>query len=216
MTVPSADELIPTRQSLLSRLKNSEDQTSWQDFFNTYWKLIYGVAIKSGLTDAEAQDAVQETVIAVAKNIKEFQYDPQKCSFKSWLMLIARQRIIWQFRKRQALPVRICTRLTTIPSAEDSDRTATIDRIPDPDSLSLDALWEAEWEKNVMSAALERVKRLVSGKQFQIFDLYALQHWPVRDIAKTLRVTAAQVYLAKHRIGRLLKKEIKRLQRCPW
>src|SRR6266581_1121715 len=104
MTVQSADELIPTRQSLLSRLKNSEDQASWQVFFDTYWRLIYSVAMKSGLTDAEAQDAVQETVIAVAKSIKEFQYNPKKCAFKSWLMLITRQRIIWQLRKRQALP----------------------------------------------------------------------------------------------------------------
>jgi DNA-directed RNA polymerase specialized sigma24 family protein len=52
-------------------LKNSEDQASWQDFFDTYGRLIYGVAIKSGLTEAEAQDAVQETVIAVARNIKD-------------------------------------------------------------------------------------------------------------------------------------------------
>src|SRR5205809_5170945 len=213
MTVPSADELIPTRQSLLSRLKNSEDQTSWQDFFNTYWKLIYGVAMKSGLTDAEAQDAVQETVIAVARNIKEFQYDPKKCSFKSWLMLITRQRIIWQLRKRHVLPARHWTRLPTVPSADNSERTATIDTIPDPDSLSLDTLWEAEWEKNLMSAALEQVKRQVSGKQFQIFDLHVLQNWPVKDVTRTLRVSATQVYLAKHRVSALLKKEIKKLER---
>ena len=54
MTAQNADELIPTRQSLLSRLKNSEDHDSWQDFFDTYWKLIYSVAVKSGLTVAEA------------------------------------------------------------------------------------------------------------------------------------------------------------------
>src|SRR6266511_1622694 len=105
MTVPSADELIPTRQSLLSRLKNSEDQTSWQDFFDTYWKLIYGVAIKAGLTDAEAQDAVQETVLAVSKHIGQFKYDPAKCSFKTWLLLLTRQRIARQFQKRPPKPV---------------------------------------------------------------------------------------------------------------
>src|SRR5262245_37419305 len=49
---------IPTRQSLLVRLKDWDDSTSWKDFFDTYWKLIYGVARKAGLTDAEAQDVV--------------------------------------------------------------------------------------------------------------------------------------------------------------
>ena len=56
------DEFIPTRASLLSRLKDWEDQTSWREFFDTYGRLIYGVARKAGLADAEAQDAVQETL----------------------------------------------------------------------------------------------------------------------------------------------------------
>jgi len=60
------EELIPTRRSLLSRLKDWDDQESWKDFFDTYWKLVYGVAIKAGLSDQEAQDVVQETVLSVA------------------------------------------------------------------------------------------------------------------------------------------------------
>ena len=50
--LPNAEELIPTRDSLLSRLKDRHDDESWRDFFNTYWKLIYGVARKAGMTDA--------------------------------------------------------------------------------------------------------------------------------------------------------------------
>jgi len=42
-------ELLPTRYSLLSRLQNWEDQESWRVFFDTYWRLIYSVALKSGL-----------------------------------------------------------------------------------------------------------------------------------------------------------------------
>ena len=100
-TMPNdATDFLPTRRSLLSRLKNYDDQASWQEFFDTYWKLIYGVARKAGLTDAEAQDAVQETVIAVSKHIGDFNYDPAKCTFKTWLLLLTRQRIERQFAKR--------------------------------------------------------------------------------------------------------------------
>jgi len=63
------DELIPTRASLIARLKNWQDQASWQDFFDSYWKLIYGVARKTGISDAEAQDVVQETMASVAKQM---------------------------------------------------------------------------------------------------------------------------------------------------
>jgi len=66
------DELIPTRATLIQRLKDWQDQLSWQDFFDTYWRLIYGTAIKSGLTATEAQDVVQETMISVAKHMPSF------------------------------------------------------------------------------------------------------------------------------------------------
>ena len=49
----------PTRRSLVNRLRNRSDQESWREFFNTYWKLIYAVALKAGLTDQEAEDVVQ-------------------------------------------------------------------------------------------------------------------------------------------------------------
>src|SRR5882757_9651668 len=95
-----ASELIPTRQSLLSRLKDWSDQESWRVFFETYWKLIYNAAIKAGLTDSEAQDVVQETVISVMKTMPRFQYDPQKGSFKAWLLRLASWRVVDQFRRR--------------------------------------------------------------------------------------------------------------------
>src|SRR5436309_5543177 len=70
------DELIPTRASLLARLKDWKDHSSWQEFFDIYWKLIYGVARKAGLNDDEAQDVVQETMASVAKHMPTFKYDP--------------------------------------------------------------------------------------------------------------------------------------------
>src|SRR6266404_3336509 len=90
----------PTRQSLLSRLKNWDDRESWRDFFETYWRLIYGLAVKSGLTPSEAEDVVQETLLAVAKEMPDFKYDPARGSFKGWLLEVTRRRIANQVRRR--------------------------------------------------------------------------------------------------------------------
>src|SRR6266567_2462892 len=76
------EDLIPTRRSLLSRIKDWEDAASWQDFFDTYWKLIYRTGRRAGLTDDEAQDVVQETLLNICQNIGGFRYDPEKGSFK--------------------------------------------------------------------------------------------------------------------------------------
>src|SRR5678816_2248825 len=153
-----ADELIPTRASLLTRLKNWQDESAWQEFFETYWRLIYGVARKAGLTDAEAQDVVQETVITVAKNISK--YERAAGSFKNWLLHITRWRIADQFRRRS--PGHRSDR----PREESDRQTATIDRLPD--QFDVNAVWEDEWQRHTLEAALARVKRRVEPRHYQI------------------------------------------------
>jgi RNA polymerase sigma-70 factor (ECF subfamily) len=63
-----------------------------------------------------------------------------------------------------------------------------------------------------MAEALERVKQLVSPRQFQMFDLHVLQHQTVPATARLLQASQASVYMAKHRVGRLLKKELQKLE----
>ena len=204
---------IPTRHSLLNRLKDWGDQTSWQEFFDTYWRLIYNVAVKAGLSDTEAQEVVQETVITVAKKIPEFKADPARGSFSAWLMHTTRWRIADQFRKRQAEAERNKAADTPALPGEDTGLTDTIDRVPDPAGAPLESVWNEEWEKNLMAAALEQVKRQVSPKQYQMFDLHVLQNVPVSDTVRTLQVSVASVYMAKYRVSRILKREVAKLER---
>jgi RNA polymerase sigma-70 factor (ECF subfamily) len=197
---------IPTRESLLSRLRDWNDDESWREFFQIYRQLIFATAIKAGLREHEAEEVVQETAISVAKTIKEFKYDPEKCRFKNWLGHLAQKRIADRFRKRyRELPVN-----DTAPRGATS-RTPAIERVPDVNSLKLDAIWEQEWHQKLLDAAIERVKTLVSAKQYQIFDFYVVKKMPAAKVARDLGVSTAQVYLARHRVSRLLKKEVQRL-----
>ena len=66
-----------------------------------------------------------------------------------------------------------------------------------------------------MAAAIERVKRKVDAKQYQVFDLYVFKNWPVTRVARALNINAGKVYLAKHRISRLIRKELTHLQNKP-
>ncbi len=202
---PQEAEFIPTRQSLLSRLKDWNDQESWREFFDTYWRLIYGLARRAGLTDAEAQDVVQETMLSVAKAMPGFKYDPATGSFKNWLNRLITWRIADQWRKRspgQSLEER----------PDDTHRTSTLERIPDPHGLELEAVWNEEWRRNLLRVALERVKRRISLRQYQMYDFCVVQQWPVQKVARTLRVSAGRVYLAKHRVSAMVRKEVNRLK----
>lgn len=205
----SRAEFLATRQSLVERLADWNDRKRWQQFFDSYWKVIHRAARQAGLTESEAQEVVQETLITVAKKIDRLKYDPALGSFKGWLLNITRWRIADQFRKRKAAgEQRSQTRRS------ESNQTATIERIADPAGFDLDAAWDEEWRANLLQAATARVKKKVSATQYQIFDCYVLKQWPVQKVAKELRVSFAQVYLAKHRLSALLKKEVARVERA--
>lgn len=211
MTQPK-DDLYPTRSSLLRRVKDTADQPSWQEFNDLYGRLILGFALKAGLTEDEAKEVVQETLIAAAKHLPEFQYDPKACSFKTWLLNLSNWRVKDQLRKRQsplspmhAGPVRM--------TEGDTTRTATVERVPDPAGDKLETIWNQEWEATILDAASGQVKRQVDLKQWQIFDLYVLKQWPVHEVAQSLGVSVGRVYLAKHRVSALIKREVKRLGR---
>ena len=198
--------MIPSRYSLLSRLQNWDDQESWKDFFDTYWRLIYSVAVNSGLNEAEAQDVAQETVICVAKDIQKFKRDRAKGSFMGWLRNLTRWRIRDQLRKR----------IGQIENDQAPDEEADhrlLEELAGSGASSLEELWEKEWEENLFAAAIDRVKRRVKEEQFQMFDLYVVKKWPVEKVAGTLGVSSGKVYLAKHRIGGLIKKEVQRLEK---
>lgn len=201
----NADELIPTRASLIHRLKNWQDDASWQVFFNVYWKLIYGIARKAGLADDEAQDVVQETLISVAKHMPTFKYDPSIGSFKAWLLNMARWRIISQFRKRQPVAEH--------KANESGTRTDTVDAAPDPNAPGLDAGWEAEWETNLLHAAMENLKHRVDSQRCQIFDFYVNKEWPPEKVAERFNVSIDQIYQIKHRMTEALRVEVSRLEK---
>src|SRR6266496_6579381 len=112
------DDSLTTRRTLLSRLRNLEDQESWRTFFYRYWELLYNVAKQSGLGEPEAQDVVQETVISVAKAMPDFRYDPARGSFKQWLLRIAGRRIMDQLRRKYRQPPRAEMELDALDDAE--------------------------------------------------------------------------------------------------
>ena len=91
---------LPTHWTLIHRLRDWDDQESWREFFETYWRLIYGAALKAGLTETEAQEVVQETAITVAKGLRKSELDPARGSFKGWLLHTTRWKIADQFRTR--------------------------------------------------------------------------------------------------------------------
>jgi RNA polymerase sigma factor (sigma-70 family) len=206
------DDSIPTRASLLERLRDMGDQSSWNAFHDLYHNLIFSVARRAGLNESEASEVVQDTLICVAKKMPGFTYDPAKDSFKGWLLQLVRWRIRDQFAKRARPAGEQRQYFSRDEQGQQDTRTATVDRVADPAVPILEGLWDEEWEARLLEAALARIRRQVQPQHYQIYHLHVVLGQPAREVARALGVNAAQIYLAKHRIGTVLKKEIRRLK----
>src|SRR4051812_12717131 len=187
------DELIPTRETLLSRLRDLDDRTSWEEFFETYWRLIYNVARRAGFSDAAAQDIVQETLVTVSRHMPEFRYQPGVGSFKSWLLQITRSRIFDALRRKH--------------SRQDGNfvlREARLDTPvleAQPTESELDAIWDKEWNAHLLDKAMDHVKRHADARQFQLFYVHVVQEVPALQVARRLGAKLPEVYFAKYKIS---------------
>ncbi len=186
-----------TQRSLILRLHDWNDRQSWNTFYHNYHKLVYAVARKSGLSEAEAWDVVQETFVSIAKQSLKGSYKPEQGSFKSWLLHVTHWRINDQLRNRR----------------QEAEGNPPSD-IPDSRGEGFDKLWELEWQQNLVHAAVARVRLKVSPRQFQIFDYHILQGMEVAEVCRKLSVSPARVYLAKHRVGAQLRHEIEELRQA--
>ncbi len=212
---------LETRPSLLKRLQSGEDPASWQDFYAIYGGLIRSFAAKAGLTADEAEEVVQETTIGVWRRLPGFIYDPKVCRFKTWLLNQTRWRIQQQLKKRanpgsaaQSGAGPNAQAASAINPGEDTAGTDAMARIPDPSIPDFGAEWDQTWERNLLARALEAVGQQIDERQFQIFDLYVTKAWPPGRVAKMLGVSIARVYLTKHRVSAMLKKEVRRLEKA--
>ena len=195
--------LLETRSSLIQRLKATINGESWEEFFYTYWELIYNVARRAGLSEADAQDIVQETILKVHKSLDRFEYNRKRGTFKGWLRTVTRSRLNDFFKKRQRRPA------LNQPLEEAADE---LQNLEDPEGPEIEKIWDEEWNRNLIQAALSRTKKLSSPKQFQIFKCHYIDEWTVRETCRTLGVNAAQVYMAKQRVGKIFREAVETLQ----
>tara|TARA_B100000674_G_C37711286_1_gene855296 strand:+ start:120 stop:752 length:633 start_codon:yes stop_codon:yes gene_type:complete len=195
--------LLETRSSLIQRLKATINGESWEEFFHTYWELIYNVARRTGLSEADAQDIVQETILKVHNSLDRFEYNRKRGTFKGWLRTVTRSRLNDFFKKQQRRPA------LNQPLEEAADE---LQNLEDPEGPEIEKIWDEEWNRNLIQAALSRTKKLSSPKQFQIFKCHYIDEWTVRETCRTLGVNAAQVYMAKQRIGKIFREAVETLQ----
>jgi RNA polymerase sigma factor (sigma-70 family) len=189
--------MYTTSATLLARIRNGEDARGWEEFYARYMPLIYNVARRQGLGDADAEEVVQLVMLGVSKDIRR--YDQARGPFRRWLLGVTYKKImdIMAARGRKG---------PTIDPAELAD-SANVEH-------PFIREWERQWREGMLHQAIEAVRRDGDDVAFQAFWLRVVQDWPVKDVARALNIRPERVYDYKHRIGRRIAEEYESITRA--
>ena len=195
------DDTPATRPSLLVRLRDFQDQQSWEEFYTIYQPLVFRMARNQGFQDADAAELTQEVFVAVASAIERWDPDPQRGSFRGWLFRIARNLMINWLAYRRKHPT----------GAGNSNIRQLLAEQPDPHQED-SAVFDREYRRQAFAWAAEQIQHEFHDSTWQAFWLTSVNNQPVPEAAKKLNISAGAVYIARSRVMARLRQKIETLE----
>jgi RNA polymerase sigma factor (sigma-70 family) len=188
-----------TRPSLLVRIRDPRDREAWGQFVDIYAPLVYEMARRRGLQDADACDLTQEVLRSVSRAIGRLDYDRAKGTFRGWLFTVARNSVNTFLEAQRRL-----ARGTGDPAVQDwlEDR-------PGPEEES--AVWDREYQERLLARAAEQVRPSFEANTWQAFWQTAVEGKPGKEVAARLGMTVGAVYIARSRVLSSIKKHVAQL-----
>jgi RNA polymerase sigma-70 factor (ECF subfamily) len=189
-----------TQLSLLVRIRDVQDEQAWAEFVDIYAPLVYGLARKHGLQDADAADVAQEVLRAVVKALPGFVFDPQRGSFRGWLFTIAYNELrkLARARRRQA------------QGTGDTTAQQLLEEQLTPEEQS--ALWDQEYRQRLFAWAAQQVRPGFRPATWQAFWQTTVEGRDPGQVGAALGMSVGAVYIAKSRVLKRIKEQIEALE----
>jgi RNA polymerase sigma factor (sigma-70 family) len=183
-----------TQLSLLERIK-CKDETAWIEFTNKYARVLQQWCRKWNLQETDAQDVVQDTLLAVMVGISSFEHRGVG-SFRAWMKTIA-----WRCWKDVLSKVE---RRQNHEMLSGPDRTSTA-------GDELEAAFDAVVVQELLQTSMERVRERIEEKSWDVFRLTAIESHPAIEVADRFEMKIDAVYAARCRVQRMITQEFNRL-----
>jgi len=186
-----------TSLTLMMRVQqNQADPRAWDDFVERYQPMIRAWCLRWVAQAADADDLAQQVLLKLLTVMKSYRSDP-KASFRGWLKTVTHNAWL-DFARR--------------PS--NGQGAAGLDAIAD----STDALTDLEkemqqaFERELLELAMHRVEERVNPNTWQAFRLTSIENLSGAEAAERLNVPVSSIFVAKHRVLKLLEAEVRKLK----
>lgn len=172
-----------TRPSLLIRLKDHHDAAAWRLFDDIYRPMMQRFALARGLGHTDAEEVVQQCMVAMSDHIRSFEYDPTKGRFKAWLRTMVNNKVRNFVRDRK----------------EFVGDSGPFRALESPDD-SAEETFEKLWMQEHLWHCLRQIEGQVDETTFKAFQYFVIEQRAVEEVAAELGITANNIYTIKWRL----------------
>lgn len=196
--------MIDTNETLLDRVKATDAHDAWRLFYQQYWAVILAYARKLGLNEYQAEEVLQETMVALMRQLPGFFYDRSKGKFRNFLLTIVHRKSLASLRRSKR------ERDTHIPWEPEMESQYAAKSRKDDSRTSPEA--EVRWRKSVVEVVLAELARdpRLGPETMAVFCAYAIEGRPVVEVATEFGLKENAVYQIKNRLSRRVQNEVAR------
>ena len=199
-----SDQDESTRPTLLLRLRDWDNREAWGEFLERYAPKIYGWCRRYELQESDAADVTQNVLRKLINALRTFEYDPTQGSFRGWLKTVTNNAIRDFLRD-------ITRHGRGSGDTKDLTRLAAIQTPSALEELAQEI--EKEGERELLREAEVRVQSRVKEHTWDAYCITVLEDRSAAEAAEQLAMSVDDIYVAKSRVLKMLKREVDRLNK---
>lgn len=198
--------MIETNETLLDRVKRVDAHDAWREFFHAYGSAILRYAQKLGLSEHQAEEVLQETMVALMRQLPDFCYDPRKGKFRNFLLTIVHRKSLAALRRAKGQPD------VSLDSEDPWGARALHDILPATAGRADEAAAEERWRDAIMEDALARLADdpALAETTWPVFRAYVVENRPVAEVAAEFGLKENAVYQIRNRLLRRMRIDVAR------
>ena len=186
-----------TRASLIVKIADAQNAQAWEEFARLYQPVVYRLARRRGFQHADAEELVQEVLLAVARAVEGWDPDVARGRFRDWLHRIARNLMINFLTRRKH----------QVWGTGNTDAQRMLEAECDADS-PVTQMFEVEYRREAFRVAAKQVQGAVKESTWQAFWLSTIDDLPAGEVARQLGMSVGSVYIARSRVMARLRREV--------
>ena len=183
-----------TRETLLLKLRDQNNEKAWAEFFEIYKGFIFAILIKLKIQKEDQEDLVQEILLKAWKNLPKFEYQKNGGKFRNWLGVVVSNTAMTYFRK--------------LKNSTNSNSNIFLDDKTEPEIAQLT---ENEWKLFISKQAWDNVKQNLSETVINCFELIS-DGIDLKAVGEKLDIPYNTVCVYKKRVVNKISREINRLE----